>query len=78
MRGLTKPVSFVATYNGQAKDPWGNTRAAFAANTRINRYDYGLTYNSALETGGVLTGETVDIILKLEFIKQSNTASVSR
>jgi polyisoprenoid-binding protein YceI len=51
------------------KDPWGNTRVGLEASTKINRKDFGLTWNTALETGGVLVGEDVTITLDVEFIK---------
>jgi polyisoprenoid-binding protein YceI len=52
-----------------AKDPWGNTRIGVSATTKINRKDYGLTWNTALETGGLLVGEEVTITLDLQFVK---------
>jgi polyisoprenoid-binding protein YceI len=51
------------------KDPWGNTRIGLSATTKINRKDFGLTWNAALETGGLLVGEDVQIVLDVEFIK---------
>jgi len=54
-----------------AKDPWGNTRIGVTATTKINRKDFGLTWNAALETGGVMVGEDVSIALDLEFVKQA-------
>jgi polyisoprenoid-binding protein YceI len=52
-----------------AKDPWGNTRVGLSATTKINRKDFGLTWNAALETGGILVGEDVTITLEAQFIK---------
>jgi polyisoprenoid-binding protein YceI len=52
-----------------AKDPWGNTRIGVSATTKINRKDYGLIWNTALETGGILVGEEVTITLDLQFVK---------
>src|SRR6201981_3310187 len=52
-----------------AKDPWGNTRVAVSATTKINRKDFGLTWNAALETGGILVGDEVTITLDIQFIK---------
>ncbi len=70
MHGLTRPVTFaVEGPSAPGKDPWGNTRIGLSATTRINRKDFGLTWNSALETGGVLVGEDVNITLDVEFIK---------
>jgi polyisoprenoid-binding protein YceI len=51
------------------KDPWGNTRIAIPATTKINRKDFGLTWNAALETGGILVGDDVTITLDVEFAK---------
>ena len=70
IKGITKKVKFNVTYNGQARSPWGQTAAGFKATSSINRTEYGLTWNKALEAGGVLVGEKVDITLKLELIKQ--------
>jgi len=70
IRDVTKKVKFDVAYNGQAKSPWGQTAAGFKASGSINRLDYNLKWNKALEAGGVLVGETVNITLKLEFIKQ--------
>jgi len=52
-----------------AKDPWGNARIGVSATTKINRKDYGLIWNTALETGGILVGEEVTITLDLQFVK---------
>jgi polyisoprenoid-binding protein YceI len=69
MHGVTREVPFELTYEGQAKDPWGNERIGFSAETKINRKDFGLTWNNALETGGVLVGEQVKIAIQLEATK---------
>lgn len=70
IHGATRPVSFaVEGLSAPAKDPWGNTRIGLSATTRINRKDFGLTWNTALETGGVLVGEEVTITLEVQFIK---------
>ena len=70
MHGVTKPVTFaVEGPSAPGKDPWGNTRIGLSATTKINRKDFGLTWNSALETGGVLVGEDVHITLDVQFIK---------
>jgi polyisoprenoid-binding protein YceI len=70
IRGVTRKVVF--TVEGPtlpAKDPWGNTRVAAAATTKINRKDFGLTWNTALETGGILVGDEVTITLDVQFVK---------
>jgi polyisoprenoid-binding protein YceI len=69
IHGVTKPVTLKVIYGGAAKDPWGNERAAFLATTKINRKDFGLTWNKALETGGLLVGEDVEISLEVEGVK---------
>ncbi len=69
IRDVTKEVVLDVEYGGQAKDPWGNTRAAFTAKTAINRPDFGLTWNQVLEAGGVLVGERIDIELEIQAVK---------
>ena len=70
IRDVTKPVVLnVEEVSEPAKDPWGNLRIGLSAAAKINRKDFGLTWNTALETGGVLVGEDVTITLDVEFIK---------
>jgi polyisoprenoid-binding protein YceI len=70
IHGVTKPVTFaVEGPTPPGKDPWGNTRIGLEATGKINRKDFGLGWNAALETGGVLVGEEVAITLDVEFIK---------
>lgn len=70
IHGVTKPVTFaVEGPTPPGKDPWGNTRVGLEATAKINRKDFGLGWNAALETGGVLVGEEVTITLDVEFIK---------
>ena len=70
IRGVTRKVTFaVEGPTPPTKDPWGNTRIAISATTKINRKDYGLTCNAALETGGILVGKEVAITLEAEFVK---------
>lgn len=70
LHGVTKQVTFnVEGPSAPAKDPWGNTRIGLTATTKINRKDYGLNWNAALETGGILVGEEVHITVEAEFIK---------
>ncbi|HET7710708.1 MAG TPA: YceI family protein, partial [Thermoanaerobaculia bacterium] len=69
MRGVTKAVTLPVTFLGYGKDPWGNDRAGFEAETTLDRKDYGLTWNKTLDTGGVLLGDEVKISLNLEFVK---------
>lgn len=70
IHGVTRKVVFaVEGPTPPTKDPWGNTRVAVSGTTRINRKDFGLTWNAALETGGILVGEEVTITLEVEFVK---------
>jgi polyisoprenoid-binding protein YceI len=71
IHGVTKPVKLEVEELGGGKDPWGNTRAAFSAKTRVDRGDYGLKWNQALETGGVLVGEHIDIEIDVEAITKA-------
>ena len=66
IRGITKPVTFEFEFGGFGTDPWGNYKAGATAKTVINREDFGLTWNAALETGGVLVGKDVTITLDLQ------------
>jgi polyisoprenoid-binding protein YceI len=74
IRGATREVVLDVEYAGQAKSPWGATSAGFSATTKINRKDWGLTWNVALETGGVLVGDEVTINIELELVKQAEQA----
>jgi polyisoprenoid-binding protein YceI len=70
VHGITKPLTFaVEGPSAPGKDPWGNTRIGLSATTKINRKDFGLTWNAALETGGILVGEDVHISLDVQFVK---------
>lgn len=70
IKGITKEVSFDLELGGFSKDPWGNEKAGFSLNGKINRNDFGLTWNAALETGGVLLSEDVKIAAEIQFVKQ--------
>jgi polyisoprenoid-binding protein YceI len=70
IHGVTRQVTFqVEGPTAAGKDPWGNTRIGLSATTKINRKDFGLTWNTALETGGILVGEDITITLDVEFVK---------
>lgn len=69
IRGVTHPVILDVEFNGTNKDPWGQTKAAFEATTKINREDFGLTWNQALETGGVLVGKEIKISLDVQAVQ---------
>jgi polyisoprenoid-binding protein YceI len=70
IHGVTRKVEFtVEGPTPPARDPWGNTRLGLSATTKINRKDFGLTWNAALETGGILVGDEVTITLDVQFVK---------
>jgi polyisoprenoid-binding protein YceI len=69
MHGVTKEVTLDVQREGAGKDPWGNERQAFSAKTHLNRNDFGLKWNQALETGGVLVGEKVEIEAEISAVK---------
>jgi polyisoprenoid-binding protein YceI len=77
IRGVTRPVSLDVVYSGQAKDPMGNMHAGFSAYTTINRKDWGLNWNMALETGGLLVGEDVKLTLEVEAVKAAEVAATA-
>lgn len=66
IKGVTRPVDFDLSFDGVATDPWGNTKAGFTAETVVNRKDWGLVWNVALETGGVLVSEKVTLQLDIQ------------
>jgi polyisoprenoid-binding protein YceI len=69
IRGVTKEVAFEATFEGTGTDPWGGTRAGARATARIDRRDWGLVWNQALETGGILVSNDVRIDIELQAVK---------
>lgn len=69
IKDITRPVVLDVTYNGMAQSPWGTTSAGFSASGKINRKNWDLTWNQALETGGVLVGEDINIAIELELVK---------
>ena len=71
IRGVTREFVLDVEYGGQGKYPWGNQRAGFTATASINRKDFGLTWNQALETGGLLVADRVDIEIELQAIRQA-------
>ena len=68
IHGVTKRVTLPITFLGKAKDPWGNERLGFEGELTINRKDYGLMWNAALETGGFLVGDEVKIALQIQAV----------
>lgn len=69
IRGVTRPVELDVTFLGVVTDPWGNEKAGFTAQTEIDREAFGITWNAALETGGVLVGRTVKIELDVQLAR---------
>jgi polyisoprenoid-binding protein YceI len=69
IRGVTKPVSVDFTFEGSAVDPFGNTRVGFEGSVVINRKDWGITWNAALETGGVLVSDKITLEFEISAIK---------
>ena len=69
IRGTTREVELDATFQGRGRDPWGQEKSAFKATTKIDRHDFGLTWNQALETGGVLVGREITIEVDAQFVQ---------
>jgi polyisoprenoid-binding protein YceI len=69
IKGITRPVTLNVEFGGIQKDPWGNTKAGFSVSGKINRRDFGLNWNAALETGGVLVGDDVKIASEIQLIR---------
>lgn len=76
IRGITKEVVLDVEYAGQLRNPWGMMVAGASARTKVNRKDWGLTWNQALETGGLLVGEEITIDIELELVKQPEDEAV--
>ncbi len=77
LHGVTREVVLDAEFAGTGKDPWGNERAGFAAQAALDRREFGLVWNAAVETGGVLVGEKVEITIELEAVKKVAAAPVA-
>jgi polyisoprenoid-binding protein YceI len=71
IKGVTKVVEFEIEFGGVNQDPWGGTRVGFEAEAEINRKDFGMEWNTALETGGVLVGDKVKITLDIQAVKSA-------
>lgn len=69
MHGVTKKVTLPVVYNGSGKDPWGNEKAGFTVNTKINRKDFGVSWNKALDNGSVLVSDDVEVEINIEAAK---------
>lgn len=70
IHGVSKVVTLPVTFDGEVKDPWGNVKGGFSTSTRLNRKDFGITWNKALDTGALLLGEEVDVTINLEVQKK--------
>lgn len=70
IKDVTKNIKLAVEFGGVVKDPWGNTKAGFTINGKINRKDFGLNWNAATETGGVLVGDEVKIYCEIQLIKK--------
>lgn len=71
IRDITRPVKLAVEFGGLGKDPWGNTKAGFSLSGKINRKDWGLNWNAALEAGGVLVSDEVRIIAEVQYGRQA-------
>ena len=69
IRDITKPITLTVEAGGRARDPWGGERVAYSTSTKINRKDFGLTWNQALEAGGVVVGDEVKVSAELELVR---------
>ena len=69
LRGVTKEITLVGNFNGVTKDPWGNMRAGFSGEGKLNRKDFGMVWNKTLDSGGLVVGDDVHIRLDIECIK---------
>jgi polyisoprenoid-binding protein YceI len=76
MKGVTKNVQLHVEHSGVAKDPWGGERAGFTVTGKINRSDWGINFNSVLETGGLALGEEIKINSEIEVVKQAAAIAV--
>jgi len=69
IRGVTREVTVEASYDGRGRDPWGGERVSFSGTTKLDRRDFGLTWNQALETGGILVGNEIKIALEVQAVR---------
>jgi len=77
IRGVTREVALTASLEGRTRDPWGNERAGFSATGKINRHDFGLTWNQALESGGVMVSDEVKLTIDVELVHQVAATSAA-
>jgi polyisoprenoid-binding protein YceI len=72
IRGVTRPITLAVEGLGTVHDPWGTERAGFTGTARVNRKDYGLNWNKALETGGFVVGDDVNISIEVELVRAAD------
>ena len=77
MHGVTKRITLPVELLGVEKDPWGNQRAGFSLDTTLNRKDYGINWNQALDNGGFLVGDNVEISINIEAVKKPEATAVT-
>jgi polyisoprenoid-binding protein YceI len=77
IKGITKPVTLEVTEEGQGRDPWGNERMGVSARGKIDRREFGLTWNAALEAGGFLVGDDIKLTIEGELVKQGAAAKAA-
>lgn len=71
MKGVSKKIVLQAEFGGITKDPWGNTRTGFTVTGKINRFDFGMSFGTVTETGGLLLGDEVKINANVQFVKEA-------
>jgi len=77
MHGVAREVVLRAAEEGRTRDPWGNDRVAFSATAKLNRKDFGLGWNQLLETGGLVVGDDIRIVLDVELVRQADEAAAA-
>lgn len=78
IHGIGKEITLDASFNGEGKDPWGNRRVSFDAETKLNRKDYDLTWNQALEAGGFILGDEVKLEIGIEAVPAPTPAAAEK
>jgi len=78
IHGITKEVALSASFNGEGKDPWGNRRSGFSAETKLNRKDFNLTWNQGLEAGGFILGDEVKLEIGVEAVPAATPAEAEK
>lgn len=78
LRGVTKEITLTGTFNGVTQDPWGNTRAGFSAEGKLNRQDFGMKFSKLLDNGGLVVGDEVTITLEIEVIQEKKVEKIKQ